>query len=72
MIYYDRSYQFDYLCGWRYLFSAKFRAQARQKWGGNIVMRSLFLIGSFTSILLTSAAAVLLLQLIWYLGTSGI
>ena len=69
MTQYERSYQIDYFCGWRYLFSAKFRDQVKQKWGNNLMLRSLFLIGSFTGILLTSAAAILLIMSIWHLAS---
>ena len=69
MTQYERSYQIDYFCGWRYLFSAKFRDQVKQKWGNNLMLRSLFLIGSFTGILLTSAAAILLIMAIWHLAS---
>ncbi len=69
MTMYTRSYQFDYFCGWRYLFSAKFRQQVKQKWGSNIALRSLFLIGGFASILLTLSAAVLIILAIWQLNS---
>jgi hypothetical protein len=69
MTQYERSYQIDYFCGWRYLFSAKFRDRVKQKWGNNLMLRSLFLIGSFTGMLLTSAAAILLIMAIWHLAS---
>ena len=69
MTQYERSYQIDYFCGWRYLFSAKFRDQIKKKWGNNFTLRSLFLIGSFTGILLTSAATILLIMAIWQLAS---
>lgn len=66
------NYQIDFFSGWRYLYSANYREQVKQKWGNNLVLKSLFLIGSFTGILLTSASAVLLVQLIWFVMTSNI
>jgi cytosine/uracil/thiamine/allantoin permease len=65
-------YQIDYFSGWRYLFSSRYRDQVKQKWGKNLILKSMFLIGSVIGILLTSAAAVLLVQLVWFLITSEI
>ena len=65
MTMYQRSYQIDYFYGWRYLLSPNFRSRVKQKWGNNRLLQSLSLIGSFTSILLTSAASVLLIMAIW-------
>jgi hypothetical protein len=67
MTQYQRSYQIDYFCGWRYLLSPKFRNQARAKWGRNLLLRSLFLLGGFSSILITSTATVLLAMAVWNL-----
>jgi hypothetical protein len=68
MTIYQRSYQIDYFYGWRYLLSAKFRNQVRQKWGNSRFLKSMSLIGSFTSILLTSAATILLIIAIWQMS----
>ena len=67
MTMHTRSYQIDYFCGWRYLFSAKFRQHVKQKWGSNVLLRSLFFIGGFTGILLSVTASVLLILTIWQL-----
>jgi hypothetical protein len=64
------NYQIDFFCGWRYLFSAIYKDQVKQKWGKNRVLYGLFLFGSFLSILLTSTIAVLLIQYVWFLITS--
>ena len=66
-MYYHRSYQIDYFCGWRYLLSPSFRAQVRAKWGDNKFHRGLCLIGGFSSILITSTGAVLLAMAVWNL-----
>jgi hypothetical protein len=58
---YQRSYQIDYFCGWRYLLSPEFREQARKKWGRNLFLRCLFTLGSIASILLTSIAGIMVL-----------
>lgn len=63
----QRSYQIDYFCGWRYLLSEKFRNQVRAKWMQNPLQKSLFMIGGFTSIVLTSAATILLAMTVLYL-----
>lgn len=68
----SRSYQIDYFCGWRYLFSANYRNHAKQKWGNNLLLKSLFLVANIFSILLTSAATVLLIQLVWFVITNDI
>jgi uncharacterized membrane protein YoaK (UPF0700 family) len=67
MTLYERYYQIDYFSGWRYLFSEKFRKQSKRKWGRNRLLKSLFIIGSLIGMLLTSAAAVLLLQFSLYM-----
>ena len=67
MTLHTRSYQIDYFFGWRYLCSAKFRRQVKQKWGSNVLLRSLFFIGGFTGILLSVTASVLLILTIWQL-----
>lgn len=64
---YQRSYQIDYFCGWRYVLSPSFRDQVRLKWGSNLIQRSLWMVGAVTSIMLTSAGAILLAMMIWYL-----
>ncbi len=69
MTLHTRNYQIDYFFGWRYLFSAKFRQQVKQKWGSNFMLRSLFFIGGFTGILLTLTAVVLLILAIWQLNS---
>jgi dolichol kinase len=56
---YQRSYQIDYFYGWRYLFSPEFRDQARKKTGKSLMLHSMFMVGGFISILLSSAALVL-------------
>lgn len=66
------NYQIDYLSGWRYIFSSNYREHAKQIWGSNRILQCLFLVGYIISILLTSAAAVLLIQLFWFLITSDI
>jgi len=67
MTMYQRSYQIDYFYGWRYLLSPKFRSRVKQKWENNWLLQTLSLIGGFTSILLTSAASVLLIVGIWHM-----
>jgi len=69
MTLHTRSYQIDYFFGWRYLFSAKFRQQVKQKWGSNLMLRSLFFIGGFTGILLSLTAVVILFLAIWQLNS---
>lgn len=69
MTLYTRSYQIDCICGWRYLFSAKLRHQVKQKWGSNLMLRSLYFIGGFTSILLSLTGVVLLILAIWQLNS---
>ena len=64
---YQRSYQIDYFCGWRYILSPKFRNQVKLKWGSNLIQRSLCIFGALTSIVLTSTGAILLAMTIWYL-----
>jgi hypothetical protein len=64
------SYQIDFFCGWRYLFSKDYRAQVRQKWLKNPILQILYLIGSLLSILFTSAIAVFLIRHAWFLITS--
>lgn len=66
------SYQFDCFCGWRYLFSANYRDLVKQKWGKNLMLQSVCLVGGFVSILVTSAAVVLLIQLAWFLITENL
>ena len=65
-----RSYQIDYFSGWRYLFSENYRDHVKQKWGKNLIHKSLCLAGSFIGMLLTTAAAILIIQLVWFLMTS--
>lgn len=72
MLIVSRSYQFDYFCGWRYLFSPVYRQHVRQKWGGNMVLKSMFIVGSLVSITFTTAAGVLLARLVLHLMTTGI
>lgn len=67
MIYFQRSYQIDYFCGWRYLLSAEFRNKIRLKWGSSLYLRSLCLMGCFASLVITSTAAVLLTMAVWNL-----
>jgi len=53
MLYRDRYYQINYLCGWQYLFSPKFRSQVHQKWFGNMWLRVICVIGGFVGMLLS-------------------
>lgn len=70
MALYQRSYQIDYFCGWRYLLSEKFRNHVRSKWMRNPLQKALCMIGGFTSIALTTAAAILLTMAVWNLINS--
>jgi hypothetical protein len=67
MIDYTPSYRFDYFCGWRYLISPTFREQMRVRWGKNLWTRALCSAGIFTSLLITTSAAVLALLACWHL-----
>jgi hypothetical protein len=66
------SYQIDFFCGWRYLFSVKYREYVKQRWGGNLFLQCLFLTGSLLSILFTSAIVVFLIRQVWVMVTSDI
>ena len=66
----DRGYQLDYFCGWRYLSSANYRVYVKQRWGKNLLLQVFFLIECFIGIFFTTAATLLLTQLIGF-GMTG-
>jgi hypothetical protein len=67
MINYSDTYRFDYFCGWRYLTSPAFRNRMRTRWGRSLWLRVLGYVGVFTSLLITTTAAVLALMTAWHL-----
>lgn len=62
-----RSYQIDYFCGWRYIFSPAFRKKVHQKWGSNPFTRIICIFGGFFGIVFTSTLILLALMAGWHL-----
>lgn len=67
MYLYRRSYQIDYFCGWRYIFSPAFRVRVHEKWNGNRFARLACVLGGFLGVVLTSALAMFFLAAAWRL-----
>jgi len=63
----DRGCRPDYLCGWRYIISPLYRMKVHQKYRGNLLSSSLFIIGSIVGMLLTSIIFIIVTMSIWQL-----
>jgi hypothetical protein len=66
-----RSYQIDYFCGWRYIFSPSFRKRVHKKWNGNTFTRLACIFGGFFGVIFTTGLILLALMAGWDLLTSG-
>jgi hypothetical protein len=66
-----RSYQIDYFCGWRYIFSPSFRRQVHKKWSANPFTRLMCVVGGCFGIIFTSTLILLALMAGWDLFTNS-
>ena len=67
MLHQTRNYQINYFCGWQYIFSKTFRSQVHQKWGGNLWLQSLCIIGAIGGMVISLAVFVFLISASWEL-----
>jgi len=67
MSHHNNYYQINYLCGWQYMFSPKFRSQVHQKWFGNTWLRVTCVLGGLIGMVLSLIFFVFLIAAFWEL-----
>ena len=65
----NKGHQIDYACGWRFLFSSRFRQEVKAKWGGSIWLGSMCLAGGLIGIGITTAIIIILVMGLWEIFT---
>ena len=65
MLPHHRSFQINYLCGWQYCFSPKFRSEVHEKWGDNTWLRSLCILGGLGGMVISLAVFTFVVMAFW-------